>query len=390
MGEVRFRLLGKQMTKILNNSLNFALYLIFIAFSLFANPHRDSARLGPDRSIAIDQYIFTGQKKGSVARDLKTIRNWSLASNLMMDDDLIRLREMPALEVLNIRGKKITARFFSKIHLPKLRELWLESENLNLEGINAISNVKSLQVLHIESFNLGNNELNSLSKLVKLKSLSLNTKINQMDLSFLSNMKDLEYLNLSKNGVTDESIKHLINHGQLRVLHLPTTEITEESLHTLSILPKLEFLGLADTRINGGLFTLLNRNSNLIEISLEETRIDDDSLQKLLNLKSLRKLWLRKTAVTDEGIANFLINNPSLDFLDLGYLPIGTKTSKAIARCDCVKDLYVGHTQFNDEDLIRLIPAKKLKYLNLTRTEVTDKGFVPFQKARPDVQVMAL
>ena len=63
---------------------------------------------------------------------------------------------------------------------------------------------------------------------------------------------------------------------------------------------------------------------------------------------------------------------------------------EAIARCNCVKDLYVGYTKIGNDDLLRLMPATRLKSITVTKTRVTDKGYIPFHKARPDVIVTSL
>lgn len=109
-------------------------------------------------------------------------------------------------------------------------------------------------------------------------------------------------LDVSRTGVTDESIPLIMHLNQLQVLELAYTAISDEGAMLFSQLKHLHTLGLTHAAItNTGLHEIA-KLSELRELWLNGTLVDDEGMSYVSQLTKLVLLGLSSTRVTSEGL----------------------------------------------------------------------------------------
>ncbi len=109
-------------------------------------------------------------------------------------------------------------------------------------------------------------------------------------------------LDVSRTGITDQSIPHIAHLTELKVLELAYTAISDEGAMIFSGLEKLHTLGLTHTAITNTGLKKICKLGNLRELWLNGTLIDDEGMAHISGLKKLVLLGLSSTRVTREGL----------------------------------------------------------------------------------------
>jgi internalin A len=218
--------------------------------------------------------------------------------------DLTPLRELPSLEILEIRN------------------------NSNLFDITPLSTLKNLRVLYLTRCKNINN-IEPLSELYNLQALNLSESYmnNTTDLAEISNLKSLEEFRMIVGNITSlESISKLIN---LRILDLDLTSLKDDSMTKLQNLNKLNRLRLCGVRYNDSIYEdtviptfytdWLIKLVNLESITLEGFKIIN--IGQLSNLPNLRYVGIERSTFDDlkSLIKSKTINMISLDSGQLSY-----------------------------------------------------------------------
>ncbi len=135
---------------------------------------------------------------------------------------------------------------------------------------------------------------------VKLKvNNSASNRLNCLESLFPDSFHTLD---VSRTGITDQSIPHIAHLSELRVLELAYTAISDEGAMIFSGLDHLHTLGLTHTAITNTGLKEICKLSNLRELWLNGTLIDDEGMVHISNLKQLVLLGLSSTRVTREGL----------------------------------------------------------------------------------------
>ncbi len=109
-------------------------------------------------------------------------------------------------------------------------------------------------------------------------------------------------LDVSRTGVTDESIPLIMHLNKLQVLELAYTAISDEGAMLFSQLHDLHTLGLTHTAITNTGLSEIAKLTNLRELWLNGTLIDDEGMAHVRQLNRLVLLGLSSTRVTSEGL----------------------------------------------------------------------------------------
>lgn len=110
-------------------------------------------------------------------------------------------------------------------------------------------------------------------------------------------------LDVSRTGVTDESIPSIMHLKHLKVLELAYTAISDEGAMLFSQLKHLHTLGLTHAAITNTGLSEIAKLSELRELWLNGTLIDDEGMLHVKQLGKLVLLGLSSTRVTSEGLA---------------------------------------------------------------------------------------
>lgn len=201
-----------------------------------------------------------------------------------------------------------------------------KKQNKVIDGkiLQYISSLKNLEVLNLSIEELNDNKLREITKLQKLKHLTIyrNNSISNEGLRIISNLKDLEILTIAGEKLTDEGLKYLSDLKELRRLNLYCCEnFTDSGFQYISDISGLEELLIGD----------------YIELT-------DFGFKRILNLKRLRNLTIYDPRYLTERSFECLTNLPNLTKLifytgNHQYNDINSLAIKYIGKCSELKKL---------------------------------------------------
>lgn len=310
------------------------------------------------------------------------------------DRGLVYLKSMPSLKKLNIRKREQKGQITDK-------------------GMIHLAQIKSLEYLDLPNRGITDKGLVPIAKLDRLKYLwvgcSTASPLTNTGLRHVSELRSLETLHIGGAGLSDAGMDYLAKLTKLRVLHLSFCDsITDEGLAKLAALRSLERLDLYCKNITISGLSHLNPLKNIVRLSLRGIKQDDSGLDisgltkleqltlklkrtrrgkevvqddirdkdlaclaKLKNLKELRIVSSSKSMITDAGMSHLagLTNMRSLGI----YGPL--LTDKALSRLKGMQQLssLSINGKFTEEGLLQLKDLKRLRYLRLGR----DSTFTP-------------
>ncbi len=151
-------------------------------------------------------------------------------------------------------------------------------------------------------------------------------------------MKKMTELNLNATDIKEGCLQHLADLKDLKRMSLSGTKLLDPDFEDLKLLPQLEILNVSDTNMSNYGFQYLAPLENLKLLNLSGTRITDRGLRFLENMTSLITLTLNENNITDAGL---------------------TEMHSFVKR------------------------FKKLRYLNLNKTQVTDRAVASLIELMP-------
>jgi Zn-dependent protease len=110
-------------------------------------------------------------------------------------------------------------------------------------------------------------------------------------------------VDLSRTGITDQSLPTLSKLSGLRMLYLHDTAVGDEGLKYVDRLKNLEVLHLAGTQVTDQGLEQLQHLQKLEWLSLSRTAVTDAGIKSLKRLKRLLELHVHDTEVTADGAA---------------------------------------------------------------------------------------
>jgi hypothetical protein len=179
---------------------------------------------------------------------------------MITDEDLARLKRLPHLHSLQIRGRKL-----SDADLDQLRSLtdlewislWQEAE-ITDHGMQNLSGMRQLKALEFRK-----------------------TKITDEGLRCLRGATQLVSLDIGGARFTDAGLEHLKDFSQLKKLDLGNVELTEAGVDRLKVLPNLQELGLLVVKsADGG----LERLKELTQLKKLRLALDDMTDVRLVHV----------------------------------------------------------------------------------------------------------
>jgi Leucine-rich repeat (LRR) protein len=231
------------------------------------------------------------------------------------DTSLAHLRGWKRLEVLNLRGVRLTSQAFEHLsQLTTLRSLDISFTEVEDDGVEQLSSLTKLEDLAIGGNRLSGSALSSLKLLPALRRLDVGgmqrvdsgrwgLALSDENLSRLSELTELSALTLAGANLNDRRIDRPGNKLAER------TELPDIS--KLKSLRNLEILDLSRTPVLPSALPALRDLPKLHELRLGlATKIDDSAIDTLISLKQIRSLHLGGSKVSAEGIERFRKERP--------------------------------------------------------------------------------
>ena len=194
------------------------------------------------------------------ATQIAAVRNASsdrieITHQVINDNDLVALREVPALHTLIIDSESpITDQGLAPIvALQSLDHLRIRGAHIHDDGLRALCRIKTLRILNLPQARLTDRGLESLVELPRL-----------------------ELLRFGSPDVTDAGMTSIAKITWLRWLHLIDIRITDAGLEKLKTLPHLESLYLDGARVSDDGFEKLFRDRPDLHVHVNQVHHDRD------------------------------------------------------------------------------------------------------------------
>ena len=182
--------------------------------------------------------------------------------------------------------------------LTGLKELSIHCGAVTDEGLDFLSNLKSLTKLDLSGTRITDKTLTQLQHLKHLERLELKfTKITQDGCKHLAHPEKLKWLDVGWTDVDDLSF--LSTATRLEHLGLSSCAIADDQLRHVRSLPRLQHLDICDVPLTGAGLRHLNGLESLAELNLLGASLTDEALDHLHDLASLRHL--RISGRIDDG-----------------------------------------------------------------------------------------
>jgi len=328
---------------------------------------------------------------------LTSLEELYIRGERMGDAGLAHLRDLPRLEYLCLFGSHFSDRGMVHVKImPSLRILSFHERLCRITdaGLVQISEMPKLQILCLhEMKNITDDGLAHLSKLRSLKKLNIGgSQVTDRGLAYLSQIKTLEYLDLPQDqkGITDNGLAHLgtlsnLKHLSITRIHFSDPKMNKEyytdkglaELANCRLLDELNIGSIGITDVGIDHIAKLNNLKKLMLFGCEN--VTDAGLSKLSGLKSLTNLYVKSAEISIEGLNN-LKSMPSLTDLTVYDLQRrGTILDlSGLTALENIRLIFKRPYEdvFSDADLKCLAGLKRIKWLQNSASNYTDKGLV--------------
>lgn len=157
--------------------------------------------------------------------------------------------------------------------MTRLHTLEIESNKQEIQP--SIMNLSSLKKLCIQNaYYIKNEELQYITHLPKLESLSLSCGYSQLRLDFLISMNNIKKLCISRTRISPDGVEVLSKLNSIENLYLYRTDIIDSGVQKLSNLTNLRVLDIAcNSNVTDTSVEVLCKMKRLVHIDVGDTRI---------------------------------------------------------------------------------------------------------------------
>jgi Leucine-rich repeat (LRR) protein len=241
-------------------------------------------------------------------KNLKDLRELRLYyAEHITEDGLAVLRNFPQLELLDLRGARVTSKIFEHIsHLKNLRSLDLGFTEIIDDGFDHLLELPRLERLVIGGNRLNGECLSLLRQIRTLRDLDVGgtqrvdsglwgLALTEANLERIGALTQLRRLSLAAATISDRGVDRP-GHPEAERIDLP-------DLSALAGLANLEFLDLTRQPVSAATLKTIQHLPKLTELRLGLSRnLDDSAAEVLLGMKSLRRVYLTGSRMTPQGL----------------------------------------------------------------------------------------
>ena len=244
----------------------------------------------------------------------------------------------------------------------------------NLAVLERCRGLSKLATLSIRRCNLSDSALKHLVELRQVRRLDLSdTSISGEGLTYLRGMNKLWWLCLNNTAIDDESLRHIGELENLAVLEVSRTRVCGRGFQHLLGLTHLTYISASGNRLSDEGLRYLGQLRTVTTLHVDQSNIDDGGVQQLGRLSALETLNLSDTAVTAAGLSN-LSGLSSLCHLCLDGLALDDSDLARLEVLRIPSWLSLERTQISDAGLEWLTRCKRLNFVYLSHTKVTQHG----------------
>ncbi|HMF18179.1 MAG TPA: leucine-rich repeat domain-containing protein, partial [Gemmataceae bacterium] len=310
-------------------------------------------------------------------------------SNTVTDAGIKQLTRFTRLRILAAGGLSLTDRAMETIgKLTNLEELSLDGNKITGAGLRHLRGLKKLRKLDLNFNQLQPDDLEPVSELTGLTSLSIYSTgiVNDRVGELLGLLTNLRTLNLSERmaDLTDRGVEHLAKLRQLENLTIMgSPKVTDAGLAAVFGMTRLKILrlsGLPSVTPKG--MKGIGKLTNLRLLEINVVAMDNDSMRALESLTRLEDLLLWTVSNTP--------NYPALDSLGAlrslrrvrTNMAVSSSSLRALAKLPDLESITDELYEISDEDLTHLAKLPKLDTIILASDKITAKSLPTLAKMK--------
>jgi len=263
-----------------------------------------------------------------------------------------------------------TDEWISKLEiLPYLTSLTLNQSNLTTNGLISISKLSKIKELTIQNIDL-KSKLNTLMSLKKLKKLTLKCpQLINDDIISISKFKNLEELDIDSPLIDTDYAYLFQNLYKLHTIVLKNSDFKDKHLDFLAHLKYLKELSLVCPNFEGSFLKKVSKNLNMLYLNCK-------NLKNLENFPKATEIHLYECKVLNNQELSKISESPSLKILQLngcesitdeGLMHFNNLTSLTVLNI-------IGCSKFCGKGLEYLENLKKLQKLSLLACSLINEG----------------
>jgi WD40 repeat protein/tRNA A-37 threonylcarbamoyl transferase component Bud32 len=291
---------------------------------IFDDPrrHREAAEwvlsIGGEIEIADDQ-TGSASKVGELPEQPFRVVAINLGGNpKVVDDDLVRLKDLVTLERLDLRETDISDEGLTHLqNLLELKSLTLFETKVTGRGFAHFSRLENLQGLGASGAPLTNEGLAQFPPLPSLEYFQLgSTDLSAGYLAHVSRFPLLRNLMIPSAMAVPPGLEHLRG-TRVEILTLNwQTDLPDESLTHLAAIPNLRELSFRGTRcLTAEGFQHLAKVATLEKLILTKTQFGDDAVEAIASLDRLTYLDVTESRLTLTGLARLKAALPTCEVI---------------------------------------------------------------------------
>ncbi len=335
------------------------------------------------------------------------------------DAGFAHLAACPNLEQLDASGSELTDAGLERLvaDCPRLRQLTLDYAPLTTQGLRRIGALPQLEKLRcygtpiddsvveqfgslnklreiIGSVRVSNAGADSLAALPSLERLSLSGKCDDGCMEFVAAMRSLKELSIENSRITDEGFALLAGSPTLERVQITGNRMTTRCLDTLATMPRLKRVGLMniDPKADGqpawnGLERLQSLEGELWLYKCPALSKDD--FATLAGFQDLVKLRIEGLQPITDADLRQLCTLKRLKFLELAGSVVTDEGLESLSSLPNLETLWVSCLA-TEHGLGALARLPQLKHLKIGSPELTEKQVREFHRAHPRLTYVQL
>ena len=317
--------------------------------------------------------------------------------------------------------------------LQTLRELGIARTSVTDQGLKSLPGMTSLMSVNLQGLNLTDSGLKTVAQIPTLNYAVAEGTFTDHGIAQLKPLLKLQHLSLSADTPTDSAISTIVaHHPDLVTLVTEHFNITDDGVEPLTTLNHLRILGLADCGLTDASVERLGKLKALTQLMIQGTQISRDGLQRLQAMLpncriyggkyDSRRNTVRRILQAGGQVVISAPGTPSAHVTDFAALPdeftvhtivlSGVRPlwlnqlalqdatevilkDSAVSPADVAKmssyfpllaSVDLSGTLLDDDSCMALSSLKSVRFCDLTRTRVTNKGGTQLQRSLPDCE----
>ncbi len=229
-------------------------------------------------------------------------------------------------------------------------------------GIDALAGLPRLRHFRMCNADIGDAELEALSRLEWLESLEVGCEVGlpytlmtdytphftDAGMRFLRRLTRLRRLGVHGVPLSDDALTALTTMCELEWLDLAGAEITDQGAAALAHFPKLKALSVSYTAVGNAGLHYISQASALEHLHLQATKITDLSVEELAKLSRLVELDISYCGLSDRGLTQLVPHLEDLEVLDVTGTGAGDDAVRVICDRPRLHTLMIGSTKATD------------------------------------------